>query len=139
MKTVEIGNFRYVFVLRFGGIVVKIPRLDTLSAGMRCNRWEREMWRTWRPRFAWTSLCPVWLADPCGFMVLMPYACDPVTPDEAVMADDAERVPTTAEGKPDDYRRLHGRVVAIDYGLASDAAVHERRAYYRELREAGRR
>ena len=122
------GSFRRVF--RLGDIVVKFPRFDTLTAGMCSNRWEREMWRIWRLRFAWTSLRPVLFADALGFVVIMPYASEPATPDEAVAVDDVERVPTTAEGKPEDYRRLRGRVVAIDYGLASGAAVRERRAYY---------
>jgi hypothetical protein len=72
----------------------------------------------------------VLFADPCGFIVVMPYAPEPAKPEEAITADDGERVMTTAEGKPDDYRRLKGRVVAVDYGLATEADVRERRAYY---------
>jgi hypothetical protein len=37
------GAFRRVFLV--GPFAVKLPRLRNPARGMRCNRWEREMWR----------------------------------------------------------------------------------------------
>jgi hypothetical protein len=123
------GDFRRVILI--GRIALKFPRLRNLTKGLRCNRWEREMWRTWRPVFGWKNLCPVIFADPLGLVVVMPRAMQPVTADE-VDAETPDSYPdTTSETKPDDFGRVEGRLLALDYGLPYADMVAERRAYYR--------
>ena len=123
------GVFRSVFF--FGGLVLKVPRRSNLFAGMRSNRWEREMWFTWRPIFGWSSLCPIHFADPLGFLVVMSKAAQPVTHEEVDALPDY--YPTyTAECKVEDYGRTCQGVVAIDYGLGYADAVAEMRAYYKQ-------
>lgn len=130
------GSFRRVLLV--GAFAVKLPRLRWLLPGMRCNRWEREMWRTWRPRIGWRTLCPVRFADPLGLIVIMPRV-QPAT------AEDVERE------TPDDYPQitcefalykdwgwLNGRVVSIDYGLWDSASVLEKRGYYAKMLREGR-
>jgi hypothetical protein len=102
---------------------------------MRCNRWEREMWRTWRPIFRWSNLCPVTAADPAGLFVVMPRALQPVTFDEVVASSPDYYPGITAEYKPDDYGRIDGRIVALDYGLPYAHMVIQRREYYRSKAE----
>lgn len=89
------------------------------------------MWRTWRPIFHW-PLCPVWVADCWGLVVVMPRADLDVSAEECEGIEDDFKVFSTAEGKPEDYGRLHRRIVSIDYGLASSGEVMERRKYYAE-------
>jgi len=89
------------------------------------------MWRTWRPVFGWENLCPVIFADPLGIVVVMPRAKQPVTADE-VDAETPDSYPdTTSETKPDDFGRVEGRLLALDYGLPYADMVAERRTYYR--------
>jgi hypothetical protein len=125
------GAFRRVFT--FGSIAVKVPRLRHVAGGMRANRWEAEMWRTWRPYFGWRTLCPVLLADPAGLVMVMARAEQPVS------AADVETLPDaypdiTAETKVQDYGRYAGRVVAVDYGLWDAEDVAQRRDYYASFR-----
>jgi hypothetical protein len=123
------GSFRRVWLTR--RYAVKAPLVRNLIAGMRCNRWEREMWRVWRPRFpSWTNLCPIAFADPFGFIVVMNRANQPVTINE-IEAEDPDCYPDIdcEFGKPDNFGRFEGRIVAVDYGLSDIAHVRERRAY----------
>jgi len=122
------GVFRRVILA--GRFALKIPRFRTLSAGLRCNRWEREMWRKWRPLFGWENLCPIKFADPFGLFVIMPRATQPVTFDDVVAARPAYYPDITSETKPADFGRLGNRVVALDYGLPNADTVAEQRAYY---------
>jgi hypothetical protein len=48
---------------------------------LRCNRWERDVWRVWRPKFKWSNLRPIWFADRFGLVVVMACAL-PVTQEE---------------------------------------------------------
>lgn len=130
----KLGKYRRVFLFR--SFVLKLPRMNNLLRGMRCNRWEHEMWVIWQPVFRWATLCPVTWADVFGILVIMPRACEDVTEQEAIDADDREKISTTAEGKPADYGRLNGCVVAIDYGLAYQQTVRERRCEYRQKARA---
>ena len=121
------GVFRRVILV--GRLAVKFPRVRNLFSGMRCNRWEREMWNVWRPVFGWETLCPVLFADPFGILVVMPRAKQPVT------ASDVDSLPDyypqiTSELKSEDYGRLGNRVFALDYGLWDVEDVTNRRAYY---------
>ena len=123
------GVFRRVILV--GNFAIKLPRVFNILGGMRSNRWEREMWRVWRPVFGWETLCPVLFADPLGFVVLMPRAVQPVT------TSDVDALPdyypgTTAETKPEDYGRIGSLVLALDYGLWDADAVKKQRAYYTE-------
>ena len=121
------GAYRQVVLM--GEVAVKFPRLRYLGKGMRCNRWEREMWRVWRPVFGWNSLCPVLFADPLGFVVVMPRAEQPVTRDEVDGLPDYYPG-TTSETKVEDHGRIDTGVVAVDYGLPDRDLVDDRRAYY---------
>jgi hypothetical protein len=51
------GNTRRVILS--GPYAIKVPRADRQDAGRCLNRWEAELWSTWRPKFGWTYLCPV--------------------------------------------------------------------------------
>jgi len=125
------GAFRKVFVL--GGFALKLPRISRLRAGMRCNRWERELWFKWRKVFGWQTLCPIHFADPAGLLVLMPRAEQPVTQAEVESLPDYYPA-HTAEYKAEDHGRLHGSVVAVDYGLGFADTVLEKRSYYAKFR-----
>jgi hypothetical protein len=135
------GTFRRVF--RFWRYALKLPRIRKLAAGMRCNRWEREVWSTWRLRLGWSGLCPVLFADPLGLLVVMPWAAEAATIDQVkVLEDSIEReckAFTDAEGKTGDYRLLNGAVVAVDYGLAHQDMVLERRKYYTRMADGSPR
>lgn len=124
------GVFRRVILI--GNYAIKIPRLRNALSGMRCNRWEREMWCTWRPIFGWENLCPITFADPVGLVVVMPRATQPVTFDEVVAATPDYYPDITSETKPADFGRVNSRILALDYGLPYADAVRERRAYYVE-------
>jgi hypothetical protein len=122
------GVFRRVLLI--GPWAVKLPRWRNFSKGLRCNRWEREMWQVWQPHFNWTYLCPVLLADPAGLIVVMPRASQPVSDNEAEAAADDAHPSVNCESKAADHGRLGDRVVALDYGLPDEDMVLERRQYY---------
>jgi hypothetical protein len=122
------GVFRHVILV--GQFAVKIPRFRNALAGLRCNRWEREMWRTWRPIFGWENLCPIKFADPLGVFVVMPRATQPVTFEDVVAATPDYYPAITSETKPEDFGRVGNRVLALDYGLPDADMVAQRRAYY---------
>jgi hypothetical protein len=121
------GTFR--FVLLFRSLAIKVPRLRNAQSGMRCNRWEREMWRTWQPKFRWGNLCPIKFADYFGVIVIMSRAQQPVTVEEIEAADPDYYPDVDVEWKPENWGRLNGSVVAVDYGLWDARAVHERHEY----------
>ena len=122
------GVYRRVFLV--GQLAIKTPRLRRLAAGLRCNRWEREMWRIWRTKFGWPNLCPILFADRAGLLVVMPRAEQPVTEREAHEALGDFYPDITSETKSADFGRVGYRVVVLDYGLPDRDAVSERRAYY---------
>jgi hypothetical protein len=121
------GVYRYV--LAIGNMAIKVPRPRKMLSGMRCNRWEREMWHVWRKKFGWDTLCPIWLTDPCGFVMVMHRASQPVTAQEIEATPDYYP-DITAEMKPDDWGRIGGRIVAADYAYPDADMVARRRAYY---------
>ena len=125
------GAFRRVILL--GRFAIKLPRWRNLFYGIRCNRWEREMWRTWRPIFGWQNLCPITFADPLGLVVVMPRALQPVSFEEVVRATPDYFPDITAEAKPEDFGRIGSQVFALDYGLPYVDAIAERRAFYAKL------
>ena len=125
-------NGEYRRVVFIGTLAWKFPRWKHFGKGMRCNRWEREMWQIWRPIYGWPSLCPVLFADPIGLLVVMPRAEQPVT------RQDVDALPDcypdiTSETKVEDHGRVNGRVLALDYGLPELDTVNERRADYAKL------
>src|SRR6516162_11182280 len=128
------GTFRRVFFL--GSLAIKTPRLRCLAAGLRCNRWEREMWRVWRPTFGWPNLCPILFADPAGLFVVMPRAARAVTEQEAREALSDHYSDIASAPKPGDFGRVGYRVVVLDYGLPGCDAVRERRKYFMERRDS---
>lgn len=129
------GAFRIVLLV--GSIAIKLPHLRNSAAGMRSNRWEREMWQIWRPRFScWTNLCPIRFADRFGFIVIMVRASQPVTTDEIEAADPDCYPDIDVEfGKSANFGRFKGRIVAVDYGLWDASAVHKRREYLIKLHD----
>ena len=122
------GVFRHVILV--GRFALKIPRFRNFLSGLRCNRWEREMWRTWRPIFGWDNLCPIKFADPLGTFVVMPRATQPVTFEDVVAATPDYYPDIKSETKAEDFGRVGNRVLALDYGLPDADMVAERRAYY---------
>jgi hypothetical protein len=100
---------------------------------MRCNRWERETWRVWRLKFDWKNLCPIRFADPCGFVVAMARAIQPVTAEEIEAADSDCHPNIDEEYKPENWGRLNGWVVCVDYGLWDATVLHDRREYLRKF------
>ena len=124
------GVYRRVVFL--GGVAVKRPRFRHFLGGLCSNRWEREMWRTWRPVFGWRTLCPVLFADPLGMVVVMPRATQPIEASDLATLPDAYPG-ITAELKAQDYGRLGERIVAVDYGLPEAWLVSDRREYYKSF------
>ncbi len=87
------------------------------------------MWRTWRGKFGWQNLCPIKFADPFGFITVMARAEQPVTEDEIEAADCDDYPDIHVEYKPENWGRLNGRLVAVDYGLWDAQEVRDRRRY----------
>lgn len=123
-------RFRRVFVL--GRFAVKVPQIQFFSLGMRCNRWEREMWRTWRLVFGWIDLCPIVFADVLGLMVVMPRAVQPVSLEEIRTAASSDH-PVFSDCEPEDWGRVDGCVCVVDYGLPFADMVEEQRALYARM------
>lgn len=123
------GIYRRVILV--GAYAVKLPRIRNFLSGLRCNRWEREMWTKWRPVFGWPNLCPISFADPFGLFVIMPRATQPVTFDDVANATPDYFPDITSEFKPEDFGRVGNVVLALDYGLPDADVVAERRAYYK--------
>lgn len=136
-ESVPHGNNRRVVCLRAFRVAVKFPRPRNFRQGLHCSRWEREMWFIWRQLFGWKSLCPIRFADRWGLVVVMRLAGAPASPDEADDAYPCEYGVITTEGKPDDYRWMDGRIVAVDYGLESEDDAEEQRARFRQLLSDG--
>lgn len=88
------------------------------------------MWNFWQPKLGWRNLCPVLFADPLGLIVVMPRARQPVSQEEVEAAIGDYYPDSTAESKLDDYGRVNGVVLALDYGLPWQDMVAERRSYY---------
>jgi hypothetical protein len=122
---------RRVFLL--GRFTIKVPRARSVLHGLRCNRWEREMWYRWRLVFGWESLCPILFADPLGLVVVMPRAQQRVTEEEIHAATPVYFPEPTYEAKTEVFGLVNGRVLALDYGLPGRDAVTKMRAYYAEL------
>ena len=129
------GAFRYV--VRFGRFAVKVPSLRAFRAGLECNRWEREMWGKWQPKFRWQNLCPVLFSDPVGLIIVMPWAA-PVTQEEVDRETPDYYPGFHAESKPEDHGRLVGQLVVVDYGLPRNLIDGYRRQYERHQGPAQR-
>lgn len=91
------------------------------------------MWRRWRPVFQWENLCPILFADPLGLVVVMPRARQPVTDDEIKAATNDCFPEPTYEYKAQDFGRVNGRVLALDYGLPRLDTISEARQYYDQM------
>jgi len=127
MLDMECGAYRCVFC--FGIFAIKLPRVSKLFKGLRCNRWEREMWKKWRLIFRWKNLCPIVLSDPTGFFLLMRRAEQPVSFDDIKCADIDYYPDIDVEYKPENWGMIEGMVVCLDYGIAEADLVIQRRAY----------
>jgi hypothetical protein len=75
------------------------------------------------------NLCPIKFADSCGCVVVMERAMQPVTIEEIEAADPDYYPDIDVEPKPENYGRLDGAIVALDYGLWDERSVRERREY----------
>lgn len=115
------GASRWVFLI--GPWAIKIPRPmePHRSIGRYANRDERWLWANDGRKHL---MCPVLLADPRGWLVIMPR-CQPVPDDEYEAWDDANSFeihvigedPSPFERAAKDVGRLpDGRIVFIDYG-----------------------
>ena len=120
------GETRRVFLV--GTDAIKLPRMANLTAGLRCNRWEREMWRKWRSKFAWATLCPVLFADPIGLFLVMPRAEQPVEKAEVDALPDYHHG-ITSEPKLEDYGRVGQSTLALNYALDRKTEVQRQRQY----------
>jgi hypothetical protein len=129
------GAFRRVFLI--GRFAIKVPRPRFALRGLCCNRWEREMWQRWRSVFGWENLCPILFADPVGLVVVMPRAEQPVTDDEIRTATPLYFPEPTYKYDAQDFGRVNGRVLAVDYGLPLPDTVSEARQHYAQV-SAGR-
>ena len=123
------GETRCVFLV--GTYAIKLPRMTNLTAGLRCNRWEREMWRKWRPKFGWTTLCPVLLADPIGLFLVMPKAEQPVEQADVDALPD-HHPGITSEPKLEDYGRVGQSTLALDTRME----VQRQREYFAQFTNA---
>jgi hypothetical protein len=95
------------------------------------------MWHRWRPVFGWKGLCPILFADPLGLVVVMWRAEQPVTDDEVKATIPVDFPEPTYKVKPEDFGRVNGRVLAVDYGLPLPDTVSEARQHYAQV-SAGR-
>jgi hypothetical protein len=123
------GEFRTVFF--FGMYAIKIPRFTNIVKGMLCNRWEYEMWHHWRPIFNWENLCPIKYSSPFGLFLIMTRAEQPVTFDEITKSYDAlDYYPDIdVEYKPENWGKVSGKLVCVDYGLEDRSLIIKRREY----------
>lgn len=128
-----VGVFRRVCLL--GRFAVKVPRLSNFRAGLCCNRWEREMWLKWRPKFGWGNLCPVLITAPFGLILIMRRAHQPVTFEDVEAADKDCYPDIHVEYKPENWGRLGDRIVCVDYGIPFEQDVTERRRYLSKFPE----
>ena len=87
------------------------------------------MWRVWRPRFGWESLCPVLFSDPFGLVVVMARASQPVSHEDIVALPDYYP-DITSETKVEDHGRIGTTVVVLDYGLPDEDMIQRQRKYY---------
>nr|CEN54974.1 putative integron gene cassette protein [uncultured bacterium] len=130
------GAFRRVILI--GSWAIKFPRFKNIANGLRCNRWEREVWIRWRPIFGWDGLCPILAADPLGLIVIMARAKQPVSAEEADASIQDDRPAIWRELKPQDYGRIGDKVVVLDYGIPFlDMVTHERRYLLEVAKQLG--
>jgi hypothetical protein len=125
------GVFRFVFFI--GDSAIKVPRLGQFLSGLRCNRWEREMWQIWKPVFGWENLCPIIFSDPFGLFVVMPRATQPVSLSDVDSALGDYYPDITSEPKPANFGYIDARPYVLDYGLFDKDDVNRTREYYRSF------
>lgn len=80
------------------------------------------------PPIRWENLCPVLFADPLGLFVVMPKA-EPASFEDVIAAERDYYPDVHVEMKPEDWGRVDGRVLVVDYGLSDANVVRERRRY----------
>jgi hypothetical protein len=124
------GAFRRVILI--GDFAIKIPHFHNILSGLRCNRWEREMWYKWRPLFEWEHLCPIKFADPFGVIVVMPRAQQPVS-DENTHEAFIDYYPNiNAETKAENFGKIGSHVLVLDYGISDSSSIKNQRDYYQK-------
>jgi hypothetical protein len=126
------GAYRRVFEPKRLALALKVPRARNFLKGLRCNRWEREVWFKWHKKFCWTLYCPIKFADCIGFVVVMPLAVLDVTERELdALACSDECI--DAEYTLAIWGRVDGHLVVFDYGLPDNDLVKGRRTDYGKL------
>lgn len=122
------GVYRNVFKL--GRYAVKLARPNHFFEGLRCNRWEKEIWKKWRRKFLWNNLCPVLFSDWFGFVLVMPWANQPVLFGDVLNSLEDSYPSVPFEIKPENFGELNNKILVLDYGLHSKKLVHNQRKYY---------
>lgn len=92
------------------------------------------MWTIWRPIFGWENLCPVITSVLSGFIVIMRRADQPVSFIDIEQADCDYYPDIEVEYKPENWGKVGGKVVCLDYGIEEMDLVNERRAYLESKR-----
>ena len=123
------GSYRCVICI--GKYAIKLPRLTQLAKGLRCNQWENEIWKVWRPIFGWEHLCPIIAAAPFSLFVVMRKANQPVSFAEVQEADNCYDYYPDApmEYKPENWGKVEGKVVCLDYGIDNANLIDKERDY----------
>jgi len=125
------GSYRNVFLI--GRAALKIPRLSNFSKGLRCNRWEGELYNEWRLKFGWRHLCPVIMAGPFGIFLIMTRADQPVTERRIKKAIENEydyHPEPNIEYKPENWGVIDGNLVCLDYGHSTTESMMNDRHYF---------
>ncbi len=121
----------YRCVICIGKYAIKLPRFSQLSKGLRCNKWENEIWNIWRPVFGWEHLCPIIISAPSSLFIVMRKAYQPVSFAEVQEADDCyDYYPDVPmEYKAENWGKVDGKVVCLDYGIDDEDSIINERAY----------
>lgn len=93
------------------------------------------MWKVWRPIFGWDNLCPVYVSDPIGLILVMIRAHQPVSFEEiqVINSNEYDYYPDIdVEYKPENWGKIGEKLVCLDYGLEESEVVQQRRAYLEE-------
>ena len=120
-------------VIALGPFAIKVPRPRSVLHGLRCNRWEREMWYRLRPVFGWETF-----ARSCSRIRWDSLSsCRARNTQSRWKRFRPPRLFTfrnlRTRPKPRLSGLVNGRVLALDYGLPGRDTVSKMRAYYADM------